>query len=174
MKLKFVTGPGGGASILHMGLNLSNNMLTGPILEELGNLSNLKFLDLSFNELSGSIPNSLYTLDSLQTLNLSHNFFSGEISPLISNLSSLSGIVTTSHMSITTYLALDLSANQFSGVIPEGLCSISINWNGNMFGDSLFSVHQNQFCPPYPACIENRIGYKIRQIAMGFLTGVLI
>ena len=172
-EVEVVTGPGGGASILNMGLNLSNNMLSGPILEELGNLSNLKFLDLSFNELSGSIPISLYTLDSLQTLNLSHNFLSGEISPLISNLSSLSGIVTTSHMSIITYLALDLSANQFSGVIPEELCSISIDWNGNMFSDSLFSVHQNQFCPPYPTCIENRIGSQDTLNCDGFFDGCI-
>ena len=157
-EIEVVTGPGGGASILHMGLNLSNNMLTGSIQEELANLSNLKFLDLSFNELSGNIPISLYTLDSLQTLNLSHNFLTGEISPLVSNLSSLSGIVTTSHMSITTYLALDLSVNQFSGVIPEELCSLSIDWYGNMFSDSLISIHQNRFCPPYPSCIEDNIG----------------
>ena len=146
-EIEVVTGPGGGASILHMGLSLSNNMLTGSIQEELANFSNLKFLDLSFNELSGNIPTSLYTLDSLQTLNLSHNFLTGEISPLVSNLSSLSGIVTTSHMSITTYRALDLSFNQFSGAIPDELCSLSIDWYGNMFSDSLISIHQNRFCP---------------------------
>ena len=85
-EIEVVTGPGGGASILHMGLNLSNNMLTGPIQEELENFSNLKFLDLSNNELSGNIPMSLYTLDSLQTLNLSHNVSTGEISENIGNL----------------------------------------------------------------------------------------
>ena len=76
-------------------------------------------------------------------------------------------------MLITTYLALD-TANQFSGVIPEGLCSISIDWDGNLcLVILLFSVHQNQFCPPYPTCIENRIGSQDTSNCDGFFDGCI-
>ena len=61
-------------------------------------------------------------------------------------------------MSITTYPALDLSENQFSGLIPESLCSLPIEWDYNSFGESEFSIDENQFCPPYPSCIEDYVG----------------
>jgi hypothetical protein len=61
-------------------------------------------------------------------------------------------------MSITTYPALDLSENQFSGVFPESLCSLPIEWEYNSFGESEFSIDENQFCPPYPSCIEDYVG----------------
>jgi len=70
----------------------------------------------------------------------------------------LNGIVTTGHMSITTYPALDLSENQFSGLIPESLCSLPIEWGYNSYGESEFSIDENQFCPPYPSCIEDYVG----------------
>ena len=89
---------------------------------------------------------------------MSDNLLSGEISPAISNLINLSGIVTSGHMSFTTYAALDLSVNQFSGVIPEELCTLPIDWTNDIFGDSILSVYQNHFCSPYPYCIEDYVG----------------
>ena len=147
-----------GGSIFHPGLDLSNNLLSGEIPPEIGNLANINSIYLSLNQLSGEIPIELYSLTNLESLSLSDNLLSGEISPTVSNLINLSGIVITGHMSITTYPALDLSTNQFSGAIPEDLCSLSIDWAGNVFGDSVFSIHQNQFCPPYPSCIEEYVG----------------
>ena len=94
--MEYVSGPGGGASIFHMGLNLSNNNFTGSIQEEISNLNDLESLDLSFNEFSGDLPSGLYTLDSLKTLNLSNNLLTGEISHEIGNLLNLSGVTTLS------------------------------------------------------------------------------
>jgi hypothetical protein len=147
-------------SIFHPGMDLSDNLLYGDIPPEIGNLVNITSIDISKNQLSGEIPAELYNLTNLESLILSDNNLSGEISPAISNLINLSGIVIHGHMSITTYLALDLSVNQFSGIIPEELCSLPIDWTDNAFGDSVLSVYQNQFCPPYPYCIDSLIGVQ--------------
>ena len=33
------------------------------------------------------------------------------------------------------------------------ICDLDIQWTGNNY----FNINENQFCPPYPFCIENYI-----------------
>ena len=154
-EMEYVSGPGGGASIFHMGLNLSNNNFTGTIQEEISNLNDLESLDLSFNEFSGDLPSGLYTLDSLKTLNLSNNLLTGEISHEIGNLLNLSGVTTYAHNSMTQYDALNLSDNLFTGIIPESICDLNLDWSDNYMNENQgFSISNNQFCVPFPSCIE--------------------
>ena len=154
-----MTGPGGGASVFHQGLNLSNNLLTGPISEEIGDLINLKSLDFSFNQLEGNLPLDLYSLDSLQSLNLSNNLLTGEISENIGNLFKLEGVTTYAHNSVTQYDALNLSNNLFSGFIPLEICDLPLDWeNSYMDENQGFSISNNQFCGPYPHCLEDFVG----------------
>ena len=47
-----------------------------------------------------------------------------------------------------------LRHNQFTGVLPEDLCEIDLRWNSYNFID----IRNNQFCPPYPSCLENKMG----------------
>ena len=141
-------------SILIHGLNLSDNLLIGEISSEIGNLINLISIDFSQNQFIGGIPSEIFNLINLESLNLSNNQLTGEISSEISNLINLSGIVTTGHMSITTYPALDLSENQFSGLIPESICDLNIDWSNSDY----FWISNNQICPPSPSCIEDYVG----------------
>ena len=158
-EIEYITGPGGGGSIFHQGLNLSNNMLTGSISEGLGNLINLKSLDLSFNQLEGDLPPELYNLDSLRSLNLSNNLFVGEISEEIGNLLKLEGVTTYGHMSTTQYDALNLANNLFDGFIPSEICDLPLDWeNSYMDQNQGFSISDNQFCPPFPPCLVNFVG----------------
>ena len=160
-EIEYITGPGGGGSIFHQGLNLSNNMLTGSISEGLGDLINLKSLDLSFNQLEGDLPLELYNLDSLRSLNLSNNLFIGEISEEIGSLLKLEGVTTYGHMSITQYDALNLSNNFFDGFIPSEICDLPLDWeNSYMDQNQGFSISNNQFCPPFPPCLVSFVGIQ--------------
>jgi hypothetical protein len=47
-----------------------------------------------------------------------------------------------------------LRHNQFTGVLPEDLCEIDLRWNNYNFID----IRNNQFCTPYPSCLENKMG----------------
>ncbi|XP_039142397.1 receptor-like protein EIX2 [Dioscorea cayenensis subsp. rotundata] len=60
-------------------LNLSRNQLLGQLSEKVGELRWLEVLDLSVNNLSGAIPQTMTNLTSLNHLNLSYNNFYGEI-----------------------------------------------------------------------------------------------
>ncbi|OVA19240.1 Leucine-rich repeat [Macleaya cordata] len=71
-------------------LNLSHNRLSDKIPMTVGNMTSLESLDLSFNNLSGDIPQSLTWIDSLGTLNLSYNNLSGSI-PTGPHFDTLSG-----------------------------------------------------------------------------------
>ena len=34
------------------------------------------------------------------------------------------------------------------------ICDLDIQWTGNNY----FDINENQFCPPYPSCIEDYVG----------------
>ncbi|RWV96410.1 hypothetical protein GW17_00040882 [Ensete ventricosum] len=85
-------------------LNLSHNLLTGPLPSEFGSLKNLEVLDISDTRLSGEIPSTLGECQVLQYLYLQRNHLQGTIPD---SLSSLSGIQV-----------VDLSCNYLSGPIP--------------------------------------------------------
>ena len=53
--------------------------MEGTIPSEIGDLTNLIFLDLDFNSLTGSIPTELYTLSDLTQLDLNNNQLTGNV-----------------------------------------------------------------------------------------------
>lgn len=87
------------------GIDLSNNVLSGPIPYDLDRLKGLQYLNISYNEFTGPIPISVGNLTSLESLDLSHNFLSGQIPVELGNLSLL--------------MDFNLSYNAFSGFIPQ-------------------------------------------------------
>ncbi len=95
-------------------INLHMNNLIGSLPKQLGNLSNLEYLDLSNNPLSGGIPTELGNLSNLQYLNLYNNQLIGSIPKELGNISNLG--------------SLDLGRNQLSGSIPPELGNLSKLW----------------------------------------------
>jgi len=49
---------------------------------------------------------------------------------------------------------LGLGSNQLTGEIPESICDLNIDWSNSDY----FYISNNQFCPPYPSCIEDYVG----------------
>ncbi|KAK4564214.1 hypothetical protein RGQ29_006338 [Quercus rubra] len=87
-------------------IDLSYNILQGPIWPGFGNLKRLHVLNLKENKFSGPIPNDLSGMSDLEKLDLSHNKLSGEIPNSLINLSFLSNF--------------NVSYNQLCGKIPQG------------------------------------------------------
>jgi len=117
-------------------LDLSNSGLTGEIPPEIGNLTNLSYLNLEDNQLTGSIPPEIENLTKLDVGGFS----------LFSNKK----------------YGLFLSNNQLSGEIPESICNFDFKYSvvGNFTSTTPynFSISNNKFCPPYPSCIEDYVG----------------
>ncbi|XWS63179.1 hypothetical protein CRYUN_Cryun06bG0073600 [Craigia yunnanensis] len=85
-------------------LELYSNKISGIIPEELGNLTNLVSLDLYVNALTGSIPTTLGKLLKLRFLRLNNNTLTGKIPMPLTAVMSLQ--------------VLDLSNNLLEGDIP--------------------------------------------------------
>ena len=104
-------------------LRLDENYLTGNIPPELGDLSNLQLLRLDHNNLSGTIPSELGNLTDLVRLELQRNQLSGSIP------SSLGDLLSLEH--------LNLSNNELSGGIPPSLGNLSNLQLLFLFGNKL-------------------------------------
>ncbi|CAL2236449.1 unnamed protein product [Prunus armeniaca] len=96
-----------GRSLLRLAiiLDLSDNIISGEIPEELTSLIYLQSVNLSNNLLSGRIPPKIGDMIWLESLDLSMNQLCGQIAPSMSRLTFLS--------------ALNLSYNNLTGEIPK-------------------------------------------------------
>tara|TARA_B110000438_G_scaffold222197_1_gene215574 strand:- start:1488 stop:1982 length:495 start_codon:yes stop_codon:yes gene_type:complete len=49
---------------------------------------------------------------------------------------------------------LNFAHNQLEGEIPSSICNLNMNWSD----PNNFNISENQFCSPYPDCIEDYVG----------------
>ncbi|KAI9103666.1 hypothetical protein K1719_023289 [Acacia pycnantha] len=109
-------------------IDLGDANLSGLLIPQLGQLSNLMYLELFDNNISGTIPNTLGNLTNLVSLDLFLNRLNGSIPVSLGNLqklrflrlnnNSLFGSIPKSLTTIATLQVLDLSSNNLTGDIP--------------------------------------------------------
>ncbi|XP_058192260.1 putative leucine-rich repeat receptor-like serine/threonine-protein kinase At2g24130 [Rhododendron vialii] len=114
--------------MIAMELNLTSNLLSGTIPDEISQLPRLQRLFLSHNSLSGPIPAAVGQFQHLGLLDLSNNKFSSEIPKSLGNLvqinsmflnnNLLSGSIPSSLGQCRDLYTLDLSYNNLTGNIP--------------------------------------------------------
>nr|TKR85106.1 putative LRR receptor-like serine/threonine-protein kinase [Populus alba] len=130
-------------------LNLSSNDLSSSIPPQLGDLSNLADFDLSFNSLSGSLPAELRGLRNLQRMLIGNNLLGGSLPvnlfPVPSQLQTVvlkrngfNGSVPDVLWSLPQLRLLDISGNNFTGILPNGslnanASSAELNISENLF-----------------------------------------
>ncbi|MYE99796.1 MAG: hypothetical protein F4234_06410, partial [Gammaproteobacteria bacterium] len=85
-------------------LHLGQNLLSGPIPPELGQLGGLWYLDLSSNQLEGSIPEELGQLGNLEYLLLARNQLEGNIPEELGEIASLKSLVVLDNRALAGYL----------------------------------------------------------------------
>ncbi len=140
-----------------VGLDLEYNQLSGSIPTEIGNLTNLEYLNISRNQLSGSIPTEIGNLSSLEFLYLSDNQLSGSIPAEIGNLNNLmllflynnhlSGSIPAEIGRLVNLWSLNLEENQLSGSIPAEI--------GNLVKTNSIHLQYNQLSGSIPAELAN-------------------
>ncbi|XP_022982866.1 protein STRUBBELIG-RECEPTOR FAMILY 2-like isoform X2 [Cucurbita maxima] len=107
-------------------MNLSHNVLSGPIANVFSGLQNLVEMDLSYNNFTGDLSNSFASLTNINRLFLQENKFTGSVSYL-------------SHLPLTD---LNIQDNYFSGTIPEHFKTIAHLW----VGGNRFDVSKSPSC----------------------------
>ncbi|KAM3729863.1 hypothetical protein ACB098_12G043000 [Castanea mollissima] len=139
-------------------LDLSNNQLSGGLLDCLGQWQNLIILNLASNNFSGQIPSSMGSLINLRILDLSNNNFLGELPLSLRNCTMLSFINLRDNSfsgklpawmgeSLLSLVILNLHSNKFHGCIPQQLC-----WLAHI---QFFDLSQNNISGNIPRCLYN-------------------
>jgi Leucine-rich repeat (LRR) protein len=116
-------------------LYLISNNLVGVIPAQIGDLTDLTYLDMGGNQISGPIPTTLWTLIHLTDLYLWQNKFTGSIPSAMGNLTNLhsvsfwnnkfTGTIPASLGGLTQLNDLQLAENLLSGGIPSSLGNLS-------------------------------------------------
>ncbi|KAF8016599.1 hypothetical protein BT93_H1963 [Corymbia citriodora subsp. variegata] len=127
-------------------LDLSNNMLSGPIPAGVSAVHNLKELCLRRNRFEGQLPGDIGLCPHLTALDFGDNLLTGALPALLRNLYSLVSLSLANNMltgdfpdwigNISSLQYLDFSGNEFTGSIPasvgnlQSLRYLSLSDNG--------------------------------------------
>ncbi|KAL8162936.1 hypothetical protein V2J09_014425 [Rumex salicifolius] len=142
-------------------LNLSHNRFSGQIPSSIANLKSLRVLDLSENMISKSIPDNIFADCSLHYLSLARNSLEGPLPSTLSKCTTLNVLnlsnnhftgypfLNTGIWSLGRIRVLDLSMNEFSGLVPVGMLALhnmkKLHLQGNQFSGPIpFDIG---FCP---------------------------
>ncbi|KQK19243.1 putative leucine-rich repeat receptor-like serine/threonine-protein kinase At2g24130 [Brachypodium distachyon] len=120
---------GGLSGLLY--LNLSGNLLEGPIPATIGEMAMLQALNLSSNRLSGAIPPQLGGCVAVEQLDVSGNALEGGLPEAVGALpflqvldvsrNSLTGALPLSLETAASLRQVNFSYNGFSGKVPSGV-----------------------------------------------------
>ncbi|KAM3733586.1 hypothetical protein ACB098_11G147600 [Castanea mollissima] len=155
-------------------IEMWNNTFLGNIPSILGSLQKLQFLDLSQNNFIGNIPSSLGNLTNLLELYLGDNNLQGSIPSSLSqcqNLitfhlprNNLSGIISSQVICLSFSLnSLDLSGNQFTGVLPSEI--------GNLKNLEHLDISENMWFGKIPASLACCVKLEFLAMRRNFFQG---
>ncbi|KAG8381239.1 hypothetical protein BUALT_Bualt06G0101800 [Buddleja alternifolia] len=141
-------------------IDLSDNMLSGPIPNCFTNFERLKYLNLANNRFSGEIPYLFGNLSALSLLHLRNNSFSGGLPISMRNCRNLRMIdlgenrftgelPTWMDDSFSMLIVLILRSNQLYGSIPSNLCGLA--------NIQILDLSSNKIIGAIPECVRNYI-----------------
>ena len=181
-------------------INLNNNMLTGAIPTELGELGSLTRLSLSNSNFAGTtIPSELGELSSLKDLRLASSRLTGTIPPKLGELGSLTGLflhandltgtILTELGNLSSLQYLQLQDNDLTGtILPElgelgSLISLVLDTNkltgtipselGELSSLQYLSLHNNDLTGTVSSELGNLANLLLLQIYSNDLTGTI-
>ncbi|KAG7964606.1 hypothetical protein I3843_09G178800 [Carya illinoinensis] len=141
-------------------LDLSWNMLVGPIPSTIGHLTNLKYLFLSQNKINGSIPPEIGMLKDLTYLSLTSNMLVGPIPSTIGHLTNLESLFLTDNKingsippeigMLKNLTTLYLSSNMLVGPIPSTIGHLTNLESLYLYGNKI-----NGSIPPEIGMLKN-------------------
>ncbi|KAG7941493.1 hypothetical protein I3843_16G046400 [Carya illinoinensis] len=169
-------------------LGLGENRISGSIPRGIGNLINLEWMEIGTNKISGNIPSEISYLGKLRILDLYTNNLSGNIPPSLGNLTlliklylgmnDLHGAIPPSLakcqnlvelflsvMSLISFslIFLDLSANQFTGILPMEI--------GNFKNLERFDISENKLFGEIPASLGGCVKLELLYMRKNFFQG---
>ncbi|KAM4108277.1 hypothetical protein ACB094_03G033400 [Castanea mollissima] len=161
-------------------IDLSQNQFEGVLPRLLSNCRMLEFLNIGSNNLNDVFPSWLGTLPKLRVLILRHNgiygvvgspttiFFkpcrhdSDDVYPYTMTIIN-KGRETVYLKIIKVFAAIDLSRNEFNGMIPEFI--------GNLNGFQLLNLSNNNLTGPIPLSLGNLTAMECLDLSQNKLSG---
>jgi Leucine-rich repeat (LRR) protein len=138
-------------------LNLSSNILGGPVNAELGSLTNLRVLNLSLNFFSKKLPSALGNLQNVRQILLNQNEITGSIPASFGQMQNLEELILSQNVmsgslpsqlgNLSNLRVFSITQNQFSGVIPAEF--------GNMKNVQFLYMNENQLSGNIPSTLGN-------------------
>ncbi|KAF2295884.1 hypothetical protein GH714_034847 [Hevea brasiliensis] len=134
---------------------------------EIGNLSNIRWLQLCNNNLSGEIPPSIQKMEQLEVLDLENNLFAGEIP---------TGQIPIWISNQTDLAFLDLSNNNLEGTLPQWLAQRDLSGLlpdtiGQATEMIILRLSGNNFFGPIPTSISNMLELVLLDLSSNRFSG---